>query len=179
MGSILSVMLCTGAFWSTVRLFVAVWPPPEVVDLLAALPRPAVDGLRWTTPDQWHVTLRFLGTVSLDAVSLDVGALSYPPPPTAVLRPEAVRLGRDVLALPVDGLDDLARVVDPTPARPFRGHLTLARSRRGSLPKGVRLLSGASWVVGEVTLVSSRLLPTGAEYTVVERFRLRPLGQGA
>ena len=47
------------------RLFVAVWPPDEVLDLIAALPRPEVEGLRWTTRDQWHVTLRFFGSVEL------------------------------------------------------------------------------------------------------------------
>jgi 2'-5' RNA ligase len=44
-----------------VRLFVAVWPPPEVLDLVAEIDRPALAGVRWTTRDQWHVTLRFLG----------------------------------------------------------------------------------------------------------------------
>ena len=46
-----------------VRLFVAVWPPADVVTRVAALPRPDVAGLRWTAPDHWHVTLRFLGSV--------------------------------------------------------------------------------------------------------------------
>ncbi len=45
------------------RLFVAVWPPPEVVAVLASLDRPVVDGVRWTTQEQWHVTIRFLGSV--------------------------------------------------------------------------------------------------------------------
>ena len=30
------------------RLFVAVWPPDDVLDAVAALERPAQDGLRWT-----------------------------------------------------------------------------------------------------------------------------------
>ena len=45
------------------RLFIAVWPPPDVVEQVAALPRPPVAGLRWTEPEQWHVTLRFLGAL--------------------------------------------------------------------------------------------------------------------
>lgn len=45
------------------RLFVAVWPSPEAHAALAALPRPVTPAVRWTTPDQWHVTLRFLGEV--------------------------------------------------------------------------------------------------------------------
>ncbi len=51
-----------------VRLFVAVWPSPEVVDAVASLPRPEGGrGERWTGPEQWHVTLRFLGEVSDEA----------------------------------------------------------------------------------------------------------------
>ena len=45
------------------RAFVAVSVPPEVTDVLAALDRPTFDDVRWTTPEQWHVTLRFLGEV--------------------------------------------------------------------------------------------------------------------
>ena len=35
------------------RLFVAVRPTPEVVAWLSALERPAVPGVRWSTPEQW------------------------------------------------------------------------------------------------------------------------------
>ncbi|HYA68550.1 MAG TPA: 2'-5' RNA ligase family protein [Acidimicrobiales bacterium] len=51
------------------RAFVAVAVPPEVTEILAALERPSFDHLRWTTPEQWHVTLRFLGEIpDLDPV---------------------------------------------------------------------------------------------------------------
>ena len=43
------------------RLFVAVVPPDDVLEAVAALPRPQEPGVRWTRPDTWHVTLRFLG----------------------------------------------------------------------------------------------------------------------
>ncbi|MBW3548710.1 MAG: hypothetical protein KY452_11325, partial [Actinobacteria bacterium] len=48
------------------RLFVAVRPPPEVVATLATLDRPERPGLRWTPPEQWHVTLRFFGPVDAE-----------------------------------------------------------------------------------------------------------------
>src|SRR5918992_1114752 len=38
-------------------------PPPEVVELLSALDRPALPGVRWSTPEQWMVKLRPLGHV--------------------------------------------------------------------------------------------------------------------
>ena len=53
------------------RLFVGVRPPDEVLDLIADLPRRAQAGLRWTTRDQWHVTLRFLGEVEDPTVVVD------------------------------------------------------------------------------------------------------------
>ena len=47
------------------RLFVAVWPPASLTDQLRGLARPQQTGLRWTTEDQWHVTLRFFGGVEV------------------------------------------------------------------------------------------------------------------
>jgi 2'-5' RNA ligase len=172
-GSIRSVIVCTAAFLSTVRLFVAVWPPTDVVARLASLPRPAVRGVRWTTPDQWHVTLRFLGEADPHEWTVALRSVRWGPPPEAVVAADSVRLGRDVLCLPVAGLDGSAAAVDPTPERPFKGHLTLARRRHGRLPVGVTLGDPARWPVTEVTLVASRLRSTGAEYEVLERTPVR------
>ena len=49
------------------RMFVALLPPDPVVEDLAEFLAPrqeAGDGLRWTVPDQWHVTLAFFGDVT-------------------------------------------------------------------------------------------------------------------
>ena len=165
------------------RLFVAAWPPAEVVEILAVLPRPDVKGLRWTRPDQWHVTLRFLGAVADEDVGGVVAALAA----TTVVRTEAVmgpavgRFGHRILHVPVEGLAQAADVVaastagfgEPPDDRPFRGHVTLARvadrARVDLRPLAGTALS-AAWPVEEVTLVASRLAPTGARYEVVERF---------
>ncbi|MEU7316719.1 RNA 2',3'-cyclic phosphodiesterase [Streptomyces sp. NPDC007083] len=50
------------------RLFAAVWPPPEAVGELAravaALKElPGAEALRWTQPESWHFTLSFYGEV--------------------------------------------------------------------------------------------------------------------
>ncbi len=165
------------------RLFVAVWPPEEVLDVVAALERPANEGLRWTTRDQWHVTLRFLGPVDIAPVE---GALAGVAPAGAVrarLGPAVGRFGHGVLHVPVAGLDAIAAAVirataglgRPPDERPFAGHLTLARVAKGARVD-LRRLSGAavegSWAVGEVCLVESRLSSAGARYQVVERFPL-------
>jgi 2'-5' RNA ligase len=155
-------------------LFVAVVPPDEVLDRLGARPRPEVEGLRWTTRDQWHVTLRFLGQVDdVDEVTSVLRSAAFAPR-EARFGPVA-RFGRRVLHVPVAGLDDLGAAVvartaalgEPPDDRPFRGHITLARarSRRGV---DLRKLTGepivASWPVAEIVLVESHLHPEGARY---------------
>jgi 2'-5' RNA ligase len=161
------------------RLFVAVWPPADVLDRVAALERPAVAGLRWTTPHQWHVTLRFLGQTDLEPVLAALAGV-HAPPATARLGPEVGRFGHRILHVPVAGLDDVAAAVvaatagvgRPPEERPFAGHLTLARVAKGARVD-LRPLAGAtvesSWQAGEVCLVESRLSAAGAHYEVVGR----------
>ncbi len=132
-------MLGTEAFLSTVRLFVALQPPASAVAVLDALPRPAVPRVRWTTAEQWHVTLRFLGKCSPDEVVAALQSTAWPTAPEAVLRADVRRFGRELLYVPVDGVEGLAAAVvratagvgKPPPDRPFTGHLTLARAARG------------------------------------------------
>jgi RNA 2',3'-cyclic 3'-phosphodiesterase len=168
------------------RLFVAVWLPPVLTNQLRALDRPVRPGLRWTTEDQWHVTLRFLGQVRRDmrlTDRLDSVAAGFPPP-AATLGPNPTALGDRVWAVPVDGLDGLATAVEeatsdlapPASRRRFHGHLTLARGKRpGSLAGLPAAEVGGTWTVDVLTLVSSHLHPDGARYEVLERW---PLGKG-
>jgi RNA 2',3'-cyclic 3'-phosphodiesterase len=156
------------------RLFVAVWPPESVLDDVERLPRPPQSGVRWTTRDQWHVTLRFFGEADVDEA---VAALSTidARPADAVMGPRARRLGASVVVLPVAGLDEIAAAVvaatahvgRPSEDRPFHGHLTLARLRDRT-KIDLRLLECAStWPASSVALVESRLHPHGARYTTV------------
>jgi 2'-5' RNA ligase len=161
------------------RLFVAVWPPEEVVAALADLPRPDEPGVRWTRPGTWHVTLRFLGRAEPGVAAEALGDLRHGSV-EAVAGPAVHRLGRSVLCVPVAGLDDLAGSVVAATAsvgerpdpRPFAGHLTLARLRQ----RGACRLAGhriaARWPVTEVTLVRSHLEPAGARYEVLDRVAL-------
>jgi 2'-5' RNA ligase len=176
------------------RLFVAVWPPASLVSQLRDLERPARPGLRWTTEDQWHVTIRFLGAVDEVEQRQLQGLLGKVATALDVFEvradPAAQSLGRAVWVLPVAGLDTLAaRVAEatrgvgqPPPNRPFRGHITLARARRPGALAGLRTSmsltqgeAGASgrWRITEITLVRSDLRPEGARYEVLGRW---PLG---
>jgi 2'-5' RNA ligase len=163
-----------------VRLFVAVWPPPSVVEQVAALARPDLPGLRWTAPEQWHVTLTFLGSADLDTTRTALRGAALPSGAVPVsLGPATGRFGHRVVHIPVTGLDEVAaavRVALPgDDDRPFRGHLTLARARERpgvDLSSVVGVPLDASFLVDEVTLVASRLGRGPAQYEVVDRRRL-------
>lgn len=142
------------------RVFVAVWPGPDARAALERLDRPEHPAVRWTTPDQWHITLRFLGEVAEDDVPGHVEALqelgATSAPRAVVLGPATRRVRRNVLVAPVSGLDDLTE----------HAHLTLARARgKTALPHDLGGLPvEVSWLANEVTLVRSHLEPTGARY---------------
>jgi 2'-5' RNA ligase len=145
-----------------------------VVDAIAALERPAIDGVRWTTEDQWHVTLCFLGEADVDMATAALATV-VASPTTAVMGPATDRFGQTTLQVPVTGLDDLAGAVTTAfgpQDRPFRGHLTLARARRGDIRGLCGVPIAGEWPVDEVTLVATELHPKGARYTVVARVQL-------
>jgi 2'-5' RNA ligase len=161
------------------RLFVAVWPQAALTEQLRTLDRPSLPGLRWTTEDQWHVTLRFLGEMAVpeeEAARVGLGrvsALVAAPEATAGPRPRALGLA---WVLPVAGLDHLAETVaaatrdlgQPPAHRGYRGHLTLARSRhRGLLRDLPEPAVAGAWTVTEVTLVRSHLGSQRARYDII------------
>jgi RNA 2',3'-cyclic 3'-phosphodiesterase len=171
-----------------VRLFVAVWPPDEVLDRLAAIEHPdGLAGVRWTARSQWHVTLRFLGEVAdgavpdaIAAVGEAVGAMS---PVSVEVADRLSRFGREIAHVEVRGLEpwadavatafDRARIGLPSEGRPFVGHITVARAAKRAA-SAVTALSGASlppgpasWTASEVALVRSELGRGGARYSNV------------
>src|SRR5262249_16966073 len=103
-------------------------------------------------------------------------------PCVAELGPRPQRLGRGILMLPVTGVDDLAaaavqataHVGVPPDRRPFRGHVTLAESRRGRAPAPGSGLHPTG-AVTEVALVESQLHPAGARYETVHTVTLTAL----
>lgn len=83
------------------RVFAAAIPPRHVLDVIeASVARPAIDGVRWTTREQWHVTLRFLGTVGdseLDALVVSLDALLGRGAVDVTLGPATACFGRSLL----------------------------------------------------------------------------------
>jgi 2'-5' RNA ligase len=163
------------------RLFVAVYPPADVADRLAALPRPAESGVRWVPPGQWHLTVRFLGGADVDEVSARLDAVAPTLPAASVtLGPRISRLGRDVVCVPAQGLDAIASGVaaatadlgDPPDPRPFRGHLTLARLRQRAACGLAGAAFDATFVARELWLVRSETRPEGAVHTPIASYAL-------
>lgn len=164
------------------RCFVAVDPPPALVAALEGIERPSRLGLRWTTRDQWHVTLCFLGSVDPDRL---LGSLlpSFSGPVRAVAGPRPFALSRHVWVLPVAGLESLAAAVHTcvselvaAPHRDFRGHLTLARGRRPGVLSGLPAPDlTCEWDVQSVAAFESQLHPDGARYHELGRWPVRPV----
>lgn len=163
------------------RLFVAIWPPDDVLDGLADIERPQDQGVKWAPQENLHITLRFLGDADEGEVAarLDETLL---PAATARVGPAFDLLGERALISPVAGVDELAEVVrrslrglgtEPERNR-FEGHITVARLARNARP---RRSAGrpfeASFTVDEVALVASTLLDTGAVYDTIDTWPTR------
>ncbi|MDQ3761470.1 MAG: RNA 2',3'-cyclic phosphodiesterase [Actinomycetota bacterium] len=162
-----------------VRLFVALRPPGEVVESLriaTATLRDLAPDLRWTRPEQWHLTLVFLGEVKddvVDELARRLNRVAARHPPLSLALGGGGRFGNRVLWTRVQGdRDGLRRLADsataaarrsrlPVEHRPYRPHLTLARADTGAdlRPLVERLASwqGSPWVATRLHLVRSRL----------------------
>jgi len=157
------------------RLFLAVWPPDDVVSELTSLHRKDQRGVRFVRPENWHITLRFLGNTNPDAVIDAMGGISMPPT-RARLGPAVDVIAERALVVPVDGLADIADEVNKRtdhigePARKrFIGHLTIARVKSHvPMPRVLGALISAEFDVEEIALVQSRLDPQGARYETIE-----------
>lgn len=180
------------AHWA-VRLFVAVWPDESTRARLSALDLGSGHGLRVVGPEQWHITLRFLGQVDDDRVpelsdALGRAAASLPGAIRCRLGPSTAWFSGDrVLQIPVDGLDEPAGAVrlatlpvvpDADEREPaFQGHLTVARSKgRSDGASARRAVAGIPFAgtldVSSFDLVASRLTDDGPRYTPLASFRL-------
>lgn len=140
------------------RRFVALPVAAEIRDrLVASLPNdPSVaDGLRWTRPDGWHLTMAFLGDVQDEQVdhlinTLEAGVAATTITPQRLEIGDIGTFGRRVLwvgvdASPEDSLRSLAEALRtalrgggfPVDDRPLRPHVTLARAGRRPVTRRV------------------------------------------
>ncbi len=186
------------------RAFVAVELPDEVREKMRDVRdrlRSAIGRGSWARPENFHVTLRFLGTVGEDVIE---SFASKTEPQFARIAPFPLRV-QGVGAFPnlrrasvlwvgaVASDNELASVYRiaeqgaveiglPAEARPFEGHITLARFKdRGGRDVTWAIESAGEFDAGEFTarsaaLFASTLSPSGAVYTRLREFPFRGHG---
>jgi 2'-5' RNA ligase len=179
------------------RLFVGIALDPALADALkrltASLHRED-DGLRWSNPEAWHITLQFLGATDQPCYECLLARLQeiHRPPfvlqlglPDVFERAGVFHIG----VLPSQHLTALERhVVAATSLcgvwpenRPYHPHITLARSksREGrhtlhTLPQPLHSIHTLpSFTAHEFLLYQSLSTPTGSRYEIRERFPLQ------
>jgi 2'-5' RNA ligase len=165
------------------RLFFAVWPDDAARSRLAAAVRELVPpgAGRPQRPDQWHMTLEFLGDVPesrLPAV-FDAGAEAGAAAFDCELsfdrlehwkRPEVLCLVAgsipEPLAALVRSLQTALQLRGFSPeTRPFRAHVTLARKVRQAPLPGV--VGPVHWPVRRLSLVQSLADRSGSRYVEI------------
>ncbi len=176
------------------RLFVGIPIPELVTHKLSALSvglQSNGDGLRWSAPESWHVTLRFLGNTRADQYACIVRQLSglrahsLPIQINALgffdrvgiffagveLTPELLRLQQAVTAATSPcGFDP--------DTRPYHPHVTLARSKGRRRTNALAELQAkirrqpmlGRFIADAFVLYESVTTPSGARYEVREHF---------
>jgi len=182
-----------------IRAFLALEVPAVVKTQLAVaqeILRRELPRARWTRPDGWHLTLKFLGEVAapaldelttalapslrgLGAVSVHLGGAGFFPSPA---RPRVAWVGGAA-----DGAESVATTVEraaeaagfPRERRPWSIHLTQARLKARWPSAAVdrflewgEALELEAFDCQEVVLYKSDLQPGGAVYTALERLPL-------
>jgi len=165
------------------RLFFAVWPPPQTARALAqwAVDAQTVTGGRATAKANIHLTLAFLGEAGPEralraAATVEARVHELPIEKSHYWResnivwvgphqtPAALKALQERLAMAPYREEFIVE------RRPFAAHVTLLRkARAAALPP----VPAVKWPVREFLLVGSKVSSRGSTYETVERFSLR------
>lgn len=177
----------------THRLFVAIRPPPPIRDALIDRME-GIEGARWQSDDQLHLTLRYIGEVDgpqAEDIAGELEKISLAP-----FRLKIVGVGHFerkgvpksvwVAVEPSSRLHILQRRVERAcrragrepETRKFIPHITLARLNASTGSIGGFLRENASfslpeWEIDAFLLFESRLSRFGSDYNAIARYPLR------
>lgn len=175
------------------RVFAALTPSPEAIEHLVTALRPVREEfgreLRWTDPDNWHLTMAFYGDQPNDVADLtrhlaQTAALSAPlrlhlrGAGAFNSRTLWIGVGGDVRQLREVMADSL---LDPEERHRQRAHLTVARAIPRSewavreVAHALAVYAGPEFLVDQLHLMESHLgegRGGGPRYEVLESFRL-------
>lgn len=196
----------TGAEFK-VRAFVGVSPPPNLVESLSVavrhwMRRIGTQGVKWVSPQNYHMTLEFLGNLSASGIEplgerLEERAKGLTPIDLLVQGggcfPDVTRPKVFFLKLQgsTEALFELQKRVaeatrgfgEPRDGKPFDPHLTVARFdwlNREQLGYVKRACENpaetnlGNWRIESFDLVRSELGPGGSQYQVLRTIRLGP-----
>jgi 2'-5' RNA ligase len=184
------------------RLFLAVFPPPEVQGVVFAAAeslKRASDGVSWVKRENLHYTLRFMGELGADGArrvgeGADEAAAAGSPFAAALGSLGAfptARRARVLWAGMTEGAEPLTRLARSLEAalkkrgfdaadHPFSPHLTLGRVRDPRHDWTDRLAAvpldpaATRFTVDRLCVVESRLSPKGSTYTTLHEAPLKP-----
>lgn len=178
------------------RLFVGIPLADAVINELSTISARLCsgnDGLRWSSPESWHITLQFLGNTSLEkyeCLAARLHEVHSPPIPIALESIDifdrtgvlfiGVRLTPELLVLQQRVTAATSLCGFAPEIRPYHPHITLARSKGKGHAQGLRELKArirrpsnfTSFSADAFLLYESFLGPTGSRYEVRERFLL-------
>jgi 2'-5' RNA ligase len=166
------------------RLFFALWPPPETARALGEWARKVQrqTGGRVTVEETTHLTLAFLGDVDPDKALAAARPLRGVPFELAIDTANYWRHNRILWVGPQETPPQLTALVAPLHAglraqgialeeRPFAAHITMIR--KAAQPTSLPALPKLAWPATEFVLVRSTPMQAGSRYEVVERLPLR------
>lgn len=184
------------------RTFIAIDPSPEVtghlVDAIDRM-RQGSGGIRWLRGDQFHLTLRFLGSVEeevLEKISSRLEELGQRSSPLTLLvrgigffpspdRPRIVWAGIDGetegLRSLYEGVEGVVQGLTPVSKeeRNFRPHITIGRVHEPHKRYGMQRILAigeavefGQFIGDQLLLYKSDLTPRGARYTKLQTFKL-------
>ncbi|MGY6216412.1 RNA 2',3'-cyclic phosphodiesterase [Methylolobus aquaticus] len=169
------------------RVFYALWPSDGVRAALEAcvLELTRCAQARWVRPENFHITLRFIGNVSPARLE-HLCDLTEPDAASFTLQLNQLRYRRrrqllwvepSVVPRAWDELESSLRAaLDRGSANPEASppvpHVTLGRKVRVTMPLPPAIPT-IIWPVAAVALVESTLRPSGSEYRVLRRWSLQ------
>jgi len=147
-------------------------------------------GVKWVAPENFHITLRFIGDIEDDILARlekmveDVpmhkgiftvkykGLGAFPPKgkPKVIYAP--IETGKKECSEVYSFLDNLLSAFIPKEKRPYTPHITLGRVKGHAQVPDLRNYSddvSGAFTVDECVLYESRLGPSGASYYVRKR----------
>ena len=184
----------------TIRAFLALDPPPEILRTIADIQRALRKNIRgsvsWVRPEGIHLALKFFGAIAAKDVSAVSEVVAGQVAGARPLNLEAKGLGvfpdtrqPRVLWLGIGGeverLIAMQKAIDqglepcgfPKERRPFQAHLTLARIKSPQGLSGIEDVltekkseSAGKFTATSLTLFKSELTPKGAIYTTLGHF---------